>query len=52
MDSGAWLRGLGMSQYGRVFRDADVDVTVLSDLSDQDLEKLGVSLGHRKRLTF
>ena len=50
MDIGAWLRELGLGRYEQVFQDADVDVTVLGDLTDQDLEKLGVSLGHRKRL--
>jgi hypothetical protein len=43
------LRGLGLGRYERDFRDADADVTILSDLTDQDLEKLGVTLGHRKR---
>ena len=50
MNIGAWLRELGLGRYEQVFQDADVDVAVLGDLTDQDLEKLGVSLGHRKRL--
>jgi SAM domain (Sterile alpha motif) len=32
------------------FRENDIDAEVLGDLTDADLEKLGVTLGHRKRL--
>jgi SAM domain (Sterile alpha motif) len=32
------------------FRDNVIDETVLPDLTDQDLEKLGVLLGHRRKL--
>ena len=46
-----WLRELGLERYEQAFRDNDVDVDLLSDLTDADLEKLGVaSLGHRKIL--
>jgi class 3 adenylate cyclase len=50
MDVAAWLRGLGLEQYETLFRENDIDAEVLSDLTDGDLEKIGVSLGHRKRL--
>ncbi|HME86172.1 MAG TPA: adenylate/guanylate cyclase domain-containing protein [Roseiarcus sp.] len=50
MDVGVWLRGLGLEQYEALFRENDIDAEVLSDLTDGDLEKIGVSLGHRKRL--
>ena len=51
MDVGDWLRSLGLSQYEAAFRDNGIDGDVLVDLSDADLEKLGVlPLGHRKRL--
>ena len=50
MDVAVWLRGLGLQQYEALFRENDVDAEVLSDLTDGDLEKIGVSLGHRKRL--
>jgi class 3 adenylate cyclase len=50
MDLGGWLRSLGLQQYEAVFRDSAIDETVLSDLTDQDLEKLGVLLGHRRKL--
>ena len=50
MDVGEWLRSLGLGQYETAFRDNGVDADVLPDLSDADLEKLGVLLGHRRRL--
>ena len=51
MDVGDWLRSLGLSQYEAAFRENGVDADVLVDLTDADLEKLGVLLlGHRKRL--
>ena len=50
MDVGGWLRSLGLEQYETLFRENDIDVEVLSELTDGDLEKIGVSLGHRKRL--
>ena len=50
MDVAVWLRGLGLEQYEALFRENDIDTEVLSDLTDGDLEKIGVSLGHRKRL--
>ena len=50
MDVAVWLRGLGLQQYEALFRENDIDAEVLSDLTDGDLEKIGVSLGHRKRL--
>src|ERR1700722_17147625 len=50
MDIAVWLRNLGLQQYEALFRENDIDAEVLSDLTDADLEKIGVSLGHRKRL--
>ena len=46
-----WLKKLGMSEYAQRFADNDIDFAILRDLTDQDLEKIGVaSLGHRRRL--
>ena len=50
MDVGDWLRSLGLGQYEAVFRESEIDPEVLPELTDADLEKLGVPLGHRKRL--
>ena len=46
-----WLERLGFAEYAGHFERNAVDLDLLSDLTDADLEKLGVhSLGHRKRL--
>jgi class 3 adenylate cyclase/predicted ATPase len=50
LDIAAWLHDLDLSRYERTFRDNAIDVEVLAELTDADLEKLGVLLGHRKRL--
>src|SRR5271156_3846789 len=50
MDVGEWLRSLGLGRYEATLRDNEIDDAVLSDLTDGDLEKLGVPMGHRKRL--
>jgi class 3 adenylate cyclase/predicted ATPase len=46
----AWLDGIGLGQYTNTFTENGVDLDLLSDLSESDLEKLGVALGHRKRI--
>src|SRR3984885_10482232 len=50
MDVGAWLRTLGLGQYETTFRESEIDAEVLPDLTEGDLNQLGVPLGHRKRL--
>src|SRR6516162_1853111 len=46
-----WLEKLGLGQYAQRFAENDIDFDVLNDLTDQDLEKIGVtSLGHRRKL--
>jgi class 3 adenylate cyclase len=50
MDVGGWLRNLGLGQYEALFHASDIDADILPELTEVDLEKLGVSLGHRKRL--
>jgi class 3 adenylate cyclase len=45
-----WLEKLGMSEYAQRFAESDIDIDVLSELTDQDLDRLGVSLGHRRRM--
>jgi SAM domain (Sterile alpha motif) len=42
-----WLAELGMSEYAQRFAENRIDLSVLPDLSDQDLEKMGVILGDR-----
>ena len=46
-----WLEKLGMAEYAQRFADNDIDFSILPELTDQDLEKIGVvSLGHRRRI--
>src|SRR5262245_53353268 len=45
-----WLNALGLGQYAQRFAANDIDASILRDLTDADLEKIGVSLGHRKRI--
>ncbi|MGB8672587.1 MAG: adenylate/guanylate cyclase domain-containing protein, partial [Pseudolabrys sp.] len=46
-----WLEKLGLGQYAQRFAENDIDFDILSDLTDQDLEKIGVtSVGHRRKL--
>ena len=45
-----WLNTVGLGQYAQRFADNDIDASILRDLTDEDLEKIGVSLGHRKRM--
>jgi SAM domain (Sterile alpha motif) len=45
-----WLNTLGLGQYAQRFAENDIDASVLGDLTDHDLEKIGVSLGHRRKI--
>ena len=45
-----WLATIGLERYAPAFIDNDIDVAVLRYLTDADLEKIGVSLGHRRKL--
>ena len=50
-DVEVWLERLGLSRYRTVFAEHDIDREVLPDLTAQELERLGLSLGHRKKLS-
>jgi class 3 adenylate cyclase/tetratricopeptide (TPR) repeat protein len=46
-----WLEQVGFAEYAELFERNAIDLDLLSELTDTDLEKIGVhSLGHRKRL--
>jgi SAM (Sterile alpha motif) domain-containing protein len=49
-DIAEWLGRHGLGQYARMFAENNIEYSVLPDLTENDLEKLGVSLGHRKKL--
>src|SRR5882724_2411748 len=50
MDVGSWLRNLGLERYEPAFTEHGIDSDVLPELTEDDLEKLGIPLGDRKRL--
>jgi hypothetical protein len=45
-----WLKKLGVAEYLQRFVENRVDLSVLPDLTDQDLEKLGVSRRDRRKM--
>ena len=45
-----WLETQGLRQYAPTFSANDIDLDVLGELTDADLDQLGVSLGHRRKL--
>ena len=49
-DVARWLEKLGLGKYSEVFAHNDIDSRALSELTEQDLKELGVSLGHRRVL--
>jgi class 3 adenylate cyclase/predicted ATPase len=49
-DIAGWLESLGMGQYAHVFAANDIDFEALLQLTDSDLQSIGLSLGHRRRL--
>ena len=45
-----WLEGLGFAHYVSIFAEHAVDIDVLFELTEADLERLGLPLGDRKRM--
>jgi SAM domain (Sterile alpha motif) len=51
MDVVVWLGSLGLGQYEKVFRESEIDETVLPSLTAEDLKELGVVIvGHRRTM--
>ena len=49
-DIAQWLDSLGLGQYAQAFADNGIDIEALPHLRDEDFERLGVLLGHMRRL--
>ena len=47
MNIGGWLRNLGLERYELLFIENAIDSDVLAELTEGDLEKLGIPLGDR-----
>ena len=45
-----WLASIGLSEYAQRFVDNGIDLSVIRDLTEQDLKDLGVLLGHRRKI--
>jgi class 3 adenylate cyclase/predicted ATPase len=45
-----WLRSHGLSEYADRFAENRIDLSILPDLTDEDLKELGVLLGDRRRI--
>ena len=51
MDIGGWLRGLRLERYEQAFRQNEIDLRILPELTADDLKELGVAaIGHRRLL--
>ena len=49
-DIAEWLASIGLSEYAQRFAENAIDLSVLRDLTEQDLKELGVLLGHRRKI--
>jgi class 3 adenylate cyclase/predicted ATPase len=49
MNVGEWLHSVGLGDYESAFIESAIDIDVLPELTEADLEKLGIPLGDRKR---
>jgi class 3 adenylate cyclase/tetratricopeptide (TPR) repeat protein len=45
-----WLASIGLSEYAQRFTENAIDLSVVRDLTEQDLKDLGVLLGHRRKM--
>ncbi|WP_213288773.1 adenylate/guanylate cyclase domain-containing protein [Bradyrhizobium sp. sGM-13] len=45
-----WLEKLGLGQYALRFAENGIDIGILPELTDQDFDRLGVLLGHRRKM--
>src|SRR5438874_9239415 len=50
MQIAEWLEKLGLGQYAERFAQNGIDVGVLPELMNEDFDKLGVLLGHRRKM--
>ena len=45
-----WLASIGLGEYAQRFGENAIDLSVVCDLTEQDLKDLGVLLGHRRKM--
>ncbi|MGI9423986.1 MAG: AAA family ATPase [Hyphomicrobiaceae bacterium] len=45
-----WLRRHGLEQHQSIFAENDIDLSILPEITEEDLASLGLSLGQRKKI--
>lgn len=45
-----WLASIGLNEYGDRFVANAIDVSILDELTEEDLKELGIPLGHRRKI--
>jgi len=45
-----WLTSIGLGEYAQRFAEEAIDLSVLRDLTEEDLKNLGLPLGHRRKM--
>jgi class 3 adenylate cyclase len=45
-----WLMANGLSQYSETFKSNDIGLSELAELTEDDFARLGVSIGHKRRM--
>ena len=45
-----WLASIGLREYAQRFGENATDLSIVRDLTEQDLKDLGVLLGHRRKM--
>jgi len=45
-----WLASIGLGEYAQRFAENAIDLSIVRDLTEQDLKDLGVLLGHRRKI--
>jgi hypothetical protein len=49
-DVAEWLASLELGEYAQRFAENAIDLSVIRDLTENDLKELGVLLGHRRKM--
>src|SRR5215467_11350333 len=45
-----WLASIGLGEYAQRFAENAIDLSIVRDLTEQDLKDLGILLGHRRKI--
>jgi class 3 adenylate cyclase len=45
-----WLTSIGLAEYAQRFAENAIDLSIVRDLTEEDLKELGVLLGHRRKM--